>query len=160
MRSPSAGVRRQQIDAAQAPLGLEAEQRGDGRQHVDETRRVVAGRAAKTGNADQQRNVDRGIGQMLAVGEPVVVLAEAFPVVRREDDDAALEDPARGERIQQAAELAIEVRHLARVAGAVEGDLAVRREDTDSWGGRRSPASPARPSARAGLRARGAPRSR
>ena len=62
-----------------------------------------------TGRNDQERNVQLGLVEARAVAEDAGVLAEAFAVVRRDDQPGSLEDAAAPQLVEQLPELLVEV---------------------------------------------------
>jgi hypothetical protein len=59
------------------------------------------------------------------VAEPVVVFAQGLAVVGGEDDHRPREQVALADPVEQAADLFVQVGHLAVVPGAVEGDFSL-----------------------------------
>ena len=107
--------------------GVEIDERGD----------VLAAPGGRPRHADQQRDAHQGVGQKLAVGEPVIVLAQRLAVVGREHHDGLLEKLALDEGVEQMTDLLVEVGDLGVVAGAIEGDLALLTTDNPIANGAR-----------------------
>ena len=109
------GLLREEIPAGEPRVGRQAGQRQQRRREVDEAGRGLGdlSRRNAPGPADQKRDADRRVVEEEAVGL-LAMLAEAFAMVRGDDEDRPRGVGARVDRVEEPPELRVD-----------EGDLAV-----------------------------------
>ena len=112
-----------QRGAGKRRTGLKTEYVDDRRRHVPQAHRLLDdlfGRAAPRRN-DQERNVQLALIEAIAMAENARVLAEAFTVVRGDEEPGLLQNAARLELVKQLPDLLIEDRDAIVIRGGGKG---------------------------------------
>ena len=111
-------------EAVEEPVGLQGRQRGEGGRHVHQRHRQVGGGAGiDTGAANQQRHLERLVGEDVLADEPV--LTQGVAVVGGEDDDRVVQLADAAQRLDERLDGPVD-RLEGTEAGAVLGRDDVR----------------------------------